>query len=158
VSDERGASTAGIIIAVLGLLAAGLGLVEALYRTDVIQGPSPVERVVDGGNDNVDADAPRNDDPPSIAGEPLVGNTLTANEGDWDPDPDDISYQWLRCLDECSAIEGATGETYLISDGDAGTTIQVAVTATNENGSNEETSEATDTVEGSPAPEESPGE
>ena len=48
-----------------------------------------------------------------------------------------FDYQWQRCDeagDNCVDIPGATGSTYELGDDDAGQTVRVEVTATNEEG------------------------
>jgi secreted trypsin-like serine protease len=63
---------------------------------------------------------------PTISGFAVVGQTLTANPGSWDPDPD-FSYQWLSSN---RVISGATGSTYLVKSSDLRKSITVRVTAT----------------------------
>jgi RHS repeat-associated protein len=87
---------------------------------------------------------------PSISGELLVGQTLSASTGTWTaiPNPTYI-YQWRRCNavgSECGNISGATGSTYVPTHADAGSTLRVIVTATNSVGSTESTSPATEAV------------
>lgn len=43
--NQTGASPIAVLIAVIGLLTAGLGLAEALYRTGIVTGQSPIQRV-----------------------------------------------------------------------------------------------------------------
>jgi hypothetical protein len=62
---------------------------------------------------------------PTITGTPSVGETLTADAGTWQPDPVELSYQWLRDGDP---IEGATDATYVVTNPDAGTLLSVSVT------------------------------
>jgi hypothetical protein len=70
-----------------------------------------------------------------------VGDTLTADDGTWDPgfpaDPT-FSHQWEDCDSaggNCTPIVGATGSTYMIAMSDAGFRIRVFVTGTNDSGS-----------------------
>ncbi|GEM_PF-2196024 len=63
---------------------------------------------------------------PSIAGSPVVGSTLTAAGGVWNPADVTLTYQWLR---GGSPIAGATDSTYTVVAGDVGSTISVRVTA-----------------------------
>ena len=63
---------------------------------------------------------------PTISGFAVVGQTLTATPGSWDPDPD-FSYQWLASN---RVISGATGSTYLVKSSDLRKSITVRVTAT----------------------------
>ena len=81
---------------------------------------------------------PRNTSPPTISGTPRVGQTLTANEGDWTANPTGFSYQWQRCdvdVASCSSVVGATAKTYLVRLADLGFRLRVAVTARNARGS-----------------------
>jgi|GEM_PF-2875447 len=66
---------------------------------------------------------------PAISGKPEVGETLTATPGAWSPEPDDVSYQWLR---NGRPVAAATASTYRPSRGDAGRRITVRVTAHHE--------------------------
>jgi hypothetical protein len=87
--------------------------------------------------------APRNTSAPSIAGNPQVGQTLTANEGGWNNAPTSFRYQWLRCDstgNNCGAIGGATSRTYAVSSDDVNATLRVRVVARNSRGSDTATS------------------
>lgn len=63
---------------------------------------------------------------------PAVGETLSASTGGWSNSPTSYAYQWRR---DGTPIGGATNSTYLLVSADEGTTITVAVTATNAFGS-----------------------
>ena len=82
---------------------------------------------------------------PTIGGTPRVGQTLTAETSGID-DADGLTnvsyrYQWLA---GGSDIAGATGSTYGLVPADAGSTIEVRVTFTDDRGNSETlTSEAT---------------
>jgi hypothetical protein len=81
---------------------------------------------------------PKNTDPPTITGTPRVGQTLTANEGNWSGSPDGYAYQWQRCdtdVASCSNVAGATAKTYAVRLVDLGYRLRVAVTARNAKGS-----------------------
>jgi|SRR5687767_14491417 len=81
---------------------------------------------------------PRNTSPPTISGTPRVGQTLTANEGEWTANPTGFSYQWQRCdadVATCSSVTGATAKTYPVRLVDLGFRLRVAVTARNARGS-----------------------
>jgi hypothetical protein len=74
--------------------------------------------------------------PPAITpnSDPTQGQTLTEQHGDWSGDPTSYTYAWERCDatgGDCSAIPGATGQSYLLSNADAGHTIVVQETASN---------------------------
>jgi Calx-beta domain len=73
--------------------------------------------------------APVNQALPTITGEPVVGQTLTASDGSWaGTGPINITHQWIRCqrfLDtadrlSCTDIPGATGSTYVVTADDRG--------------------------------------
>ena len=72
--------------------------------------------------------------PPTITGNPVVGQVLTASQGTWTekgPNPT-FSYQWLDCTGStCTPIAKGVATTYTVASADVGHTIEVAVTATN---------------------------
>lgn len=97
--------------------------------------------------------------PPSSSGAPLItgqvvdGQTLTVGTGTWSGvTPMTYAYQWRRCdgLGTCTPITGATKQTYALTSGDVGYTIDAIVTATNADGSDSEP--APPTVQVAPAP------
>jgi subtilisin family serine protease len=82
--------------------------------------------------------APVNTAPPSISGGTQSGQTLTSTTGSWSESPISFGYQWQRCNSagaSCSPISGATAQTYLLGSPDVGSTVRVAVTASNSAGS-----------------------
>ncbi|MCU1458214.1 MAG: hypothetical protein JWL73_2306 [Actinomycetia bacterium] len=79
------------------------------------------------------APKPTNTAVPTISGTAMVGSTLTASTGTWTGSPSSFSYQWSRCNGSCTAITNA-GSTYVLGGADVGSTIIVAVTATNGSG------------------------
>lgn len=84
------------------------------------------------------AAAPSNTQPPQISGVAQVGEPLTASTGSWQGSPANFSYayQWLDCSNGgCAPIADATSAGYTPVPGDAGDTLEVAVTATNSAGS-----------------------
>ncbi len=66
------------------------------------------------------------------------GRTVSAAHGLWSGDaPINYAYAWSLCDLEgasCNPIEGAQSATYTVAEGDAGYTLEVTVTATNEFG------------------------
>jgi hypothetical protein len=94
--------------------------------------------------------APTNTAAPSIAGTAQTGQTLTAANGTWTSDTTPTyGYQWERCDalgNSCIAINGATGQTYVVQSADEGKTLRVAVTAKNASGSASATSSQTAVV------------
>lgn len=87
---------------------------------------------------------------PSISGELLSGQVLSASNGTWTTIPNPAyTYQWRRCNatgSECSTISGATSSTYVLGHADVGSALRVVVTATNSAGSAESTSAATEVM------------
>ncbi len=102
---------------------------------------------------------PTNVKPPSIVGQPYVGELLSADAGVWSRTPAPVlRYQWLRCDPggaRCVEIPLARGQTYVpmggeivvpqpdptellvglpSTGGDVGATLRVVVTATNDGG------------------------
>jgi hypothetical protein len=90
--------------------------------------------------------APVNTVPPSIAGTASGGDTLTASPGTWGASsPISFAYQWESCDStgaNCWEIAGATGVTYTIGAWEAGSDIEVSVSASNNSGSTVGTSPA----------------
>lgn len=83
------------------------------------------------------ASAPENTEPPSLSGSAVVGQTLTESHGTWSNAPDGYTYQWERCDNSgfgCSAIAGATSQTYVLTTADLGHTVSVRETASNASG------------------------
>jgi hypothetical protein len=93
---------------------------------------------------------PANTSPPTISGTAQQGQTLTEAHGSWTNEPTSFNYQWQQCNAEgnsCTAISGATGQTYVPVAGDVGHTLRLAETASNAGGSSEAaTSPATSAV------------
>jgi len=84
------------------------------------------------------AAAPVNTVSPQISGKPRVGQTLSANQGEWQGSPTSFFYQWLRCDatgDNCAPVAGAVDPQYLLTEADLGARIRVDVTAVNGDGS-----------------------
>jgi hypothetical protein len=110
---------------------------------------------VDGGAATMPS-PPVNTLPPDISGTPQVGQTLTATTGNWSgTQPITPTFQWRRCGangGNCTDLPGATGRTYVATTADVGSTLRVAVTATNSAGSSTAASAATTTVQSQSAP------
>jgi hypothetical protein len=87
---------------------------------------------------------------PTISGSLQEGETLTAGTGAWaGTAPFAFSYRWQRCSilgGGCEDIAGATSSTYTLGVLDLASTLDVVVTATNEQGIVSATSAETDPV------------
>ena len=87
---------------------------------------------------------PVNTEPPTISGTVQAGQTLTATTGTWTgTDPITYQYQWQRCDTtggSCGNEGGQTHATFVVQNPDIGSTVRVAVTATNTAGDRSATS------------------
>src|ERR1019366_5814248 len=82
---------------------------------------------------------------PTITGTAALGSTLTEVHGTWANAPTSYTYQWERCSGSplsCTAISGATAQTYVLTSADAGSTIEVQETASNAGGASAAASSA----------------
>lgn len=93
---------------------------------------------------------PSDSTPPTIGGQSVVGQTLTAAPGAWTGAPaPTLDYQWERCDtagNACVPIAGATTSSYVLVVTDVGSTIEIDVTASNTAGTASATSTATAVV------------
>jgi uncharacterized repeat protein (TIGR01451 family) len=141
------------------------GAVASFYNAKAADAGSTIRVVVTASNGTEDASATSNafgpvtQSPamsvqPSISGNAVAGETLTASPGTWTGYPaPTYAYQWRLCdasLGTCSNIIGATGSTYVVASGDIGSTIRVSVTASNSAGSSSASSNQTAVVTGAP--------
>jgi hypothetical protein len=82
---------------------------------------------------------PSNASAPTVEGSAKVGETLSANTGDWrGTAPLTFSYQWQRCDrigGACTDLSGETSPDFTLDTAAVGSTIRVAVTAANAVGS-----------------------
>jgi hypothetical protein len=101
-------------------------------------------------------DLPVASSPPSISGTASEGQTLTEPHGVWSNSPNAYIYQWEDCDlsgQSCSAISGATGQTYTLSAADVSHTIRVQELASNSGGAGQPaTSDPTAAVTPPPPP------
>jgi hypothetical protein len=80
---------------------------------------------------------PKNTARPTITGKAVVGETLTATNGQW-TGAATFSYQWQQCDqngNNCADIDGANGRTYGVRSTDTGRELLVRVKAANRFGS-----------------------
>ncbi len=84
--------------------------------------------------------------PTLIATSTKTGSTVTTTTGNWLSLPSAYTYQWQHCAENTSAscvnIAGATKETYVLTDADAGKFIRSTVAATNLNGVSQTTDQS----------------
>ncbi len=95
---------------------------------------SPVTGVVGGATSTA---LPVNLSPPTISGTAQEGQTLSASTGSWSGSPLGYSYEWRRCDTSggsCTALMGANSSSYAAQSADVGSTLRVAVTASNASG------------------------
>jgi PASTA domain-containing protein len=77
---------------------------------------------------------PANVIPPSIMGDPYLGEDLSVDDGQWSGTDPSYTYHWQRCRNgTCTDI--ADESEYTVSRGDLGSKLVVIVTATNGAGS-----------------------
>ena len=123
--------------------------VRAIY-TDNAQHSEAVtsaatKAVEDPANPQPPVPNPNHEGKVEITGDAKVGETLNATVSDEDGVPADVQYQWLA---NGVAIAGATGSSYTLTAAEAGKTITVRATYTdNAKHSEAVTSEATKAVE-----------
>ncbi|WP_022886009.1 S8 family serine peptidase [Glaciibacter superstes] len=100
---------------------------DASYLGLVAYGDTGVSTVVSvESGEAPEPEAPVNTVPPVIEGTPEVGETLTANPGEWDTAELVFGFQWQA---DGVDIAGATAATYTPVEADAGATLTVVVTA-----------------------------
>jgi hypothetical protein len=82
--------------------------------------------------------APANVSAPTLSGQPVVGEFLSASRGTWTgTEPIQYSYRWQRCDESggaCSSVSVGTEPTYTVSSADLRATLRVQVTGTNTDG------------------------
>jgi Glycoside hydrolase family 44 len=97
---------------------------------------------------------PVNTAAPTIAGPPVVGQTLSATPGVWNPATATYAYQWQRCDAagaNCVDIPGASASTYAITAAEVNSRAQVLVTASNSGGAASALSVPTAVIGAAPA-------
>ena len=85
--------------------------------------------------------------PPTLLGTPTVGSQLACLSGGFLNQPKTLTYAWLR---NGAVIAGATGTTYPLTAADLGRSVACRITATNDAGSGDATSESL--IVSNPAP------
>jgi len=92
---------------------------------------------------------------PQVTGTAQVGETLTATVGAWTGSPGAFTFQWRRCDATgaaCALLPGATASAYVLTPGDAGSTLSLLVTATGTGGSQSATAPTSAVVVAAPVP------
>jgi hypothetical protein len=92
---------------------------------------------------------PVNTAQPSITGDAIVGEVLTAENGSWSNAPTSYRYRWLECdrFGGNCIPTGYTGSRYVVQLVDVGGTLRVEVTARNAAGSATTRSTRSDVVQ-----------
>ena len=75
---------------------------------------------------------------PTITGTAQQAQTLTEHHGEWTNSPTGYTYRWMRCSStgsSCTAIGGATNQTYVPVAEDVGHELRVSESASNAGGS-----------------------
>ena len=96
---------------------------------------------------------PANVSLPTVSGTAQEGSQLTASAGGWSGTGPVVAYQWRRCDTSggsCTDVAGATSTTYGLTSADVGSTIRVAVTASNGAGSASASSAQTGVIAAQP--------
>src|SRR4051794_9604248 len=87
---------------------------------------------------------PVNTQPPTISGTPQEGQTPPGDRGQWNNNPTDYNWFWLRCNKNgggCAQVGSAAGQKdYLLGSADVGNTIRLRIRAKNNDGQTDATS------------------
>jgi len=99
---------------------------------------------------------PVNTKPPTISGTPEEGQTLHGDKGEWNNNPTDFNWFWLRCNKNgggCAQVGSAAGQhDYLLGSADVGNTIRLRIRAKNADGTTDATSVPTAVIKKGKAP------
>jgi hypothetical protein len=98
-------------------------------------------------------DPPQPLSPPTVSGNTVEGQVLTATSGSWSNAPSSYAYRWRRCDSAgaaCADIAGAAASSYTQVSADVGHALRVTVAAANAGGSGASTSDATAPVAAAP--------
>ena len=91
----------------------------------------------------------------TVVGPAARGSLVTTDGGTWqNATREQLSYQWLRCGTDgtgCVEIDDAVGVTYTLTDDDAGSRLEIEVTATNAAGEARAISDVSDVIDSAPA-------
>ena len=95
------------------------------------------------------AQAPVESAPPTVSGNAVVAEQLTATRGTWQgSQPISYTIHWQACNSEITSCtsNGATGTTYTVAKSDVGKRLRVKVVATNSSGASSGLSDTTAVV------------
>ena len=126
-----GAAIEGATDANLELVAALTGGEITVEVTASLEGYNPTTQFSDPVGPVQAADEPgdpavENLIPPAISGDPVVGETLTADSGEWEPENATFVYQWFA---DGESLDGTDGSSLALTDVLEGAEIAVEVTA-----------------------------
>jgi hypothetical protein len=108
---------------------ADVGSVIEVQETATAPSEPVIGSVFTAPTGTVTATPPQNTAAPGVNGTAQVGNTLTVSPGSWTIQPTSYHWQWQRCsAGGCSAIQGATSQTYVPVTADVGDTLEAIVT------------------------------
>jgi hypothetical protein len=148
-------SGAGTASYLLGPGDVGSRLLVAVVASNAVGASHPATSTLTGVV-TAPSQPPINTVPPAISGVAQQGRTLAASPGTWSGSPTSYSYQWQRCDAvgaNCSSVSGAGAASYAVGQGDVGSTLRVAVVASNSSGpSAPATSAPTEMVAASQSP------
>lgn len=127
-SNANGADTRSVLSGVIAADADGDGFADELDACPTEAGTSPP-------NNGCQLSAIVKLTAPVISGSTQVGQTLSATDGTWRVDhnqlPVTLAYAWYRCTgaseDACATISGETATTYVLTANDIGTLIRARV-------------------------------
>jgi hypothetical protein len=125
---------------VVSFAAGGTCVIDANQAGNADYAPAPEKQqsfTVNGVDVSPPVLAPHNTAPPSIAGRPHAGGTLTCSAGSWSNDPTAYAYRWYL---DGTPIIGAASASYTVQTIDEGNVLTCAVTAANSGGSGVKTS------------------
>jgi hypothetical protein len=100
---------------------------------------STTTKAIDVAAAAAESEAPLPAGNPTLQGSPTVGSTLTCVNGGFLNAPSSYSYEWLA---DGSPIAGAAGEQYTLGQGELGRLVACRITAVNDAGDADATSES----------------
>jgi hypothetical protein len=132
----------------------GQVIVAGLFVACVAVAASAVA-IFAGAGSAARAAKPVNTSPPTVSGTPQEGKTLSGDRGDWNNNPTDFDYFWMRCDKNggsCSNISAANARKYTLTSADVGNTVRFRVLAKNADGNTNAVSVPTAVIQKAAAP------